>query len=88
MSKEKRIKNPDNRVGFGSLALWQSSSVSMALSTLAMAFVPGLALLCRNLGDVQPVFHTLPVSCAFLVRKGPATKFSFCNGPFTIGTKM
>ena len=39
MAKEKRLKDPDNRVGFGRLALWQSSSVSVALNTLAMGFV-------------------------------------------------
>ncbi len=39
MSKEKRIKNPDNKLGFGRLVLWSTSSVSVGLSALVLGFV-------------------------------------------------
>jgi len=35
--KEKKVKNPDDKVGFGKLLRWQSSSVSVALNTLLLA---------------------------------------------------
>lgn len=36
---EKKVKNPDNKLGFGRLLLWQTSSVSVALSALVLGFV-------------------------------------------------
>lgn len=34
-----KLKDPDQKVGFGRLVLWQTSSVSVALSTLVLNFV-------------------------------------------------
>lgn len=34
-----KVKDPDRKVGFGRLVLWQTSSVSVALSTLVLGFV-------------------------------------------------
>lgn len=35
----KKVKDPDNELGFGRLLLWQTSSVSVALSLLVLGFV-------------------------------------------------
>lgn len=35
----KKVKDPDNKLGFGRLLLWQTSSVSVALSLLVLGFV-------------------------------------------------
>ena len=37
--KVKKVKNPDHKVGFGKLLLWQSSSISVAVSALVLGFV-------------------------------------------------
>lgn len=62
MSKEKRIKNPDNRLGFGKLLLWSTSSVSVALSALVLGFV---TVYCTDTLGLEPVI----VGAVFLVSK-------------------
>ncbi len=62
MSKEKRIKNPDNRLGFGKLLLWSTSSVSVALSALVLGFV---TVYCTDTLGLEPVI----VGTVFLVSK-------------------
>lgn len=52
MSKEKRIKNPDNKLGFGRLLLWSTSSVSVALSALVLGFV---SVYCTDTLGLEPV---------------------------------
>ena len=58
----KRIKNPDNKLGFGKLLLWQTSSVSVALSTLVLGFV---TIYCTDTLDLEPVL----VGTLFMVSK-------------------
>jgi Na+/melibiose symporter-like transporter len=62
MTKEKRIKNPDNKLGFGRLALWSTSSVSVALSALVLGFV---TVYCTDTLGLEPVI----VGTVFLVSK-------------------
>ena len=58
----KRIKNPDNKLGFGKLLLWQTSSVSVALSTLVLGFV---TIYCTDTLGLEPVL----VGTLFMVSK-------------------
>lgn len=58
----KRIKNPDNKLGFGKLLLWQTSSVSVALSTLVLGFV---TIYCTDTLGLEPVL----VETLFMVSK-------------------
>ena len=58
----KRIKNPDNKLGFGKLLLWQTSSVSVALSTLVLGFV---TIYCTDTLGLEPVL----VGTLFMVIK-------------------
>ena len=62
MSKEKRIKNPDNKLGFGRLVLWSTSSVSVALSALVLGFV---TVYCTDALGLEPVI----VGTVFLISK-------------------
>ena len=52
MSKEKRVKNPDNKLGFGKLLLWSTSSVSVAISALVLGFV---SVYCTDTLGLEPV---------------------------------
>lgn len=62
MTKEKRIKNPDNKLGIVRLALWSTSSVSVALSALVLGFV---TVYCTDTLGLEPVI----VGTVFLVSK-------------------
>jgi Na+/melibiose symporter-like transporter len=52
MSKEKRVKNPDNKLGLGKLLLWSTSSVSVAISALVLGFV---TVYCTDTLGLSPV---------------------------------
>lgn len=62
MSKEKRMKNPDNKLSFGRLVLWSTSSVSVALATLVLGFV---TVYCTDTLGLEPVI----VGTVFLASK-------------------
>ena len=62
MSKEKRVKNPDNKLGFGKLLLWSTSSVSVAISALVLGFV---TVYCTDTLGLEPVI----VGTVFLISK-------------------
>lgn len=62
MAKEKRVKNPDKKLGFGRLALWSTSSASVALSALMLGFV---TVYCTDTLGLEPVI----VGTVFLVSK-------------------
>ncbi len=52
MSQEKRVKNPDNKLGIGRLMLWSTSSVSVAISVLVLGFV---SVYCTDTLGLSPV---------------------------------
>ena len=62
MSKQKRVKNPDNKLGFGRLLLWSTSSVSVAISALVLGFVTAY---CTDTLGLEPVI----VGAVFMVSK-------------------
>lgn len=49
--KEKKIKNPDEKVGFFRLVRWQSSAVSVALNTLLIGFI---SYYCTDVLQLNP----------------------------------
>lgn len=59
---EKKMKNPDNKLGFGKLLLWQTSSVSVALSALVLGFV---TIYCTDTLGLAPAL----VGTLFMVSK-------------------
>ncbi len=59
---EKKVKNPDNKLGFGRLLLWQTSSVSVALSVLVLGFV---TIYCTDTLGLSPGL----VGTLFLISK-------------------
>lgn len=59
---ESKVKDPDRKVGFGKLVLWQSSSVSVALSTLVLGFV---TIYCTDTLHLDP----LMVGTLFMVSR-------------------
>lgn len=60
----KKVKNPDNKLGFGKLLLWQTSSVSVALSALVLGFV---TIYCTDtLGLAPSLVGTLFMVSKFL----------------------
>lgn len=59
---EKKVKNPDNKLGFGKLLLWQTSSVSVALSALVLGFV---TIYCTDTLGLDPAL----VGTLFMVSK-------------------
>lgn len=58
----KKVKDPDRKVGLGRLLLWQSSSVSVALSTLVLGFV---TVYCTDALYLNPLI----VGTIFMVSK-------------------
>ena len=48
----KKVKNPDTKLGFGRLVLWQTSSVSVAIATLVLGFV---SIYCTDTLGLEPV---------------------------------
>lgn len=48
----KKIKNPDTKLGFGRLVLWQTSAVSVAISSLVLGFV---SIYCTDTLGLEPV---------------------------------
>lgn len=52
MSKMKKKKNPDNKVGFGRLVLWETSAVSVAIYTLTIGFA---TFYCTDILGLEPV---------------------------------
>lgn len=59
---ESKVKDPDRKVGFGKLVLWQSSSVSVALTALVMGFV---TIYCTDTLHLDP----LMVGTLFMVSR-------------------
>lgn len=57
-----KVKDPDRKVGFGKLVLWQTSSISVALSTLVMGFV---TIYCTDTLHLNP----LMVGTLFMVSR-------------------
>ena len=62
MSREKKVKNPDDKLSFVKLLLWSTSSVSVALSALVLGFV---TVYCTDTLGLEPVI----VGTVFLVSK-------------------
>lgn len=48
----KKVKNTDNKVGFGKLVLWNTSAVSVALASLVLGFV---SIYCTDTLGLEPV---------------------------------
>ena len=59
---ESKVKDPDRKVGFGKLVLWQSSSVSVALTALVLGFV---TIYCTDTLHLDP----LMVGTLFMVSR-------------------
>lgn len=59
---EKKIRNQDDKLGFGKLLLWQTSSVSVALSALVLGFV---SIYCTDTLGLDPIL----VGTLFMVSK-------------------
>ena len=62
MSKEKKVKNPDDKLSFGKLCLWSTSSVSVAISALVLGFAQ---VYCTDTLGLDP----LAVGTVFLISK-------------------
>lgn len=58
----KKTKNPDHKLGFGKLLLWQTSSVSVALSALVLGFV---TIYCTDTLGLAPAL----VGTLFMISK-------------------
>lgn len=62
----KKVKNTDNKVGFGKLVLWNTSAISVALASLVLGFV---SIYCTDTLGLEPVI----VGAVFA-----ASKISLC----------
>ena len=62
MAKEKKLKDPDSKVGFGKLLLWQSSAASVSIATLLIGFAQ---IYCTDALHVDP----LAIGTIFMISK-------------------